>query len=143
MMFLRLDDLQGGVEVVIVAQVLAEFRELLREDSLVLIQGRVDQKSESETKIVARTVTRFVPEAGGEEDRIIVRIDAGHFAERHLGDLTRIVSDHRGQARMIVEMATTEGAVRLRFGEEFSVDHEDSTLVASLKSLFGAGAVSV
>jgi hypothetical protein len=39
-------------------------------------------------------------------------------------------------------MATTDGPVRLRFGEEFRVDHQDSTLVASLKSLFGASAVS-
>ncbi len=143
MMFLRLDDLQGGVEVVIVAQVLAEFRELLREDALVLIQGRVDQKAEGETKVVARTVTQFIPESGGEEDRVVVRIDAGRFAERHFGDLRRLVSDHRGQACMIIEMSTADGPVRLRFGEDFRVDHEDSTLVASLKSLFGAGAVTV
>ncbi len=142
MMFLRLDDLQGSVEVVVVAAVYSECRELLREDGLVIIEGRVDQKSESETKIVARSVMPFVPEPGGEEDRVIIRIDADRFLHRHLDDLKRLIGDHRGDARMILEMRTTDGPVRLRFGEDFRVDSEDSTLVASLKSLFGVSAVT-
>lgn len=144
MMFLRLDDLQGSVEVVVVAAVYSECRELLREDSLVIIEGRVDQKSETETKIVARTVMPFVPEPGGEEDRVIIRIDADRFLHRHLDDLRRLIGDHRGDARMILEMRVPDGPVRrLRFGEDFRVDSEDSTLVASLKSLFGVSAVTV
>jgi len=148
MMFLRLDDLQSGVEVVVVANVYAEHRELLREDAMVIIEGRVDQKSESETKIVARTVIPFVPEPGGEEDRVIldeqgfVRVDADRFLHHHLDDLRRLIGDHRGEARMIVEMRTTDGPLRLKFGEEFRVDAEDRTLVASLKSMFGATAVT-
>ncbi len=143
MMFLRLDDLQGSVEVVVVAAVYSECRELLREDGLVIIEGRVDQKSESETKIVARSVLPFVPEPGGEEDRVIIRIDADRFLHRHLDDLKRLIGDHRGDARMILEMRTSDGPVRrLRFGEDFRVDSEDSTLVASLKSMFGVNAVT-
>ncbi len=142
MVFIRVDDLEGSVEVVVTAPVYAEHRELMREDGLVLIEGRVDQKAEGETKLVARSVQPFVPEPGGDEDRLLVRIDATRFASGHLTELKRLLSDHRGEAPVIVEMRTTDGPVRLRFGEEFRVDPLDSTLVASLKSLFGVGAVA-
>jgi DNA polymerase-3 subunit alpha len=143
MVFARLDDLEGSVEVVVTAPVYAEHRDVLREDALVLIDGRVDQKSEGETKLVAQSVQVFVPEPGGDEDHIVVTIDATQFAATHLTELKRLIGVHRGDASVIVEMRTTDGPVRLRFGEEFRVDTSDSTLLASLKSLFGVGAVAV
>jgi DNA polymerase-3 subunit alpha len=142
MMFLRLDDLAGSVEVVVVAAVFTETRELLREDALLLVAGRVDQKSEGETKVVAREIRPFVPEPGAEEDRLLVRIDAARFAQSHLTELKRLLVDHQGEAPVILEMRTTDGPVRLRFGEEYRVDPADSNLVASLKTLFGAGCVA-
>jgi DNA polymerase-3 subunit alpha len=142
MMFLRLDDLAGSVEVVVVAAIYAETRDLLREDALLLVTGRVDQKGEGETKVVAQEIRPFVPEPGAEQDRLIVRIDAARFAQSHLTELRRLLVDHHGEAPVIVEMKTTDGPVRLRFGEEYRVDPADSNLVASLKTLFGAGCVA-
>ncbi len=142
MMFLRLDDLTGSVEVVVVAAVYQEARELLREDALLLVAGRIDQKSEGETKVVAREIRPFVPEPGAEEDRLLVRIDAAQFAQSHLSELKRLLADHHGEAPVIVEMRTADGPVRLRFGEEYRVDPADSNLVASLKTLFGASSVA-
>jgi DNA polymerase-3 subunit alpha len=142
MMFVRLDDLEGSVEVVVVSKVFEEHRDLLREDALVLIPGRVDQKGEGETKVVAREVTAFTPEPGAEEDRLLVRIDAARFPQSHLTELKRLLVDHSGEAPVIVEMRTSDGPVRLRFGEEFRVDPGDSNLVASLKTMFGAGCVA-
>ena len=73
MMFVRLDDLEGSVEVVVVPAVLAEARALLVADAMVLINGRVDQKGEGETKLVAQGIRAFTPEEGGEEERLLVR----------------------------------------------------------------------
>ena len=142
MMFARLDDLEGSVEVVIPSAVYAESRELLREDALVLITGQVDLKGEGETKLVARTVVPFVPDPGMEEDRLLVRIDATRFASANLDELKRLLADHSGSAPVIVEMRTTEGPVRLRFGEEFRVDSGNSNLVASLMTMFGPSCVA-
>jgi DNA polymerase-3 subunit alpha len=126
----------------VVAQLYAEAREVLREDALLLIVGRVDQKGEGETKVVAREIRPFAPDPGAEEDRLLVRIDATRFGQSHLGELRRLLVDHQGDAPVIVEMSTTDGPVRLRFGEEYRVDPGDSNLVASLKTLFGASAVA-
>ena len=142
MMFARLDDLEGSVEIIVQSGLYAESRDLLREDALLLITGQVDQKGEGETKLVARTVMPFLPESGAEEDRLVVRIDATRFAPTQIGELKRLFADHSGSAPVIVEMRTTEGPVRLRFGEEFRVDSGNSNLVASLMTMFGPSCVA-
>jgi DNA polymerase III subunit alpha len=143
MMFARLDDLEGSAEIIVPAQLYAECRELLREDGLVLITGQVDQKAEGETKLVARAIITFVPDPDLEEDRLLVRIDATRFMSGHLDELKRLLTDHAGSAPVIVEMRTTEGDVRLRFGEEYRVDSANSNLVASLMTMFGPNCVAV
>ena len=143
MMFARLDDLEGSAEIIVQSGLYTECRELLREDGLVLITGQVDQKSEGETKLVARAIVPFVPDPDLEEDRLLVRIDATRFAASHMDELKRLLSDHSGSAPVIVEMRTTEGDVRLRFGEEYRVDSANSNLVASLMTMFGPNCVAV
>ena len=143
MVFVRLDDLEGSAEIIVQSGLYTECRELLREDGLVLITGQVDQKSEGETKLVARAIVPFVPDPDLEEDRLLVRIDATRFAASHMDELKRLLSDHSGSAPVIVEMRTTEGDVRLRFGEEYRVDSANSNLVASLMTMFGPNCVAV
>jgi DNA polymerase-3 subunit alpha len=137
MMFARLDDLEGSVEVVVVPAVLAEARELLTADALVLIAGRVDQKGEGETKLVAQSVRAFLPEEGAEEERLRVRVPLARLSATPLDELRRLLADHRGDVPVVVEVETGEGARRYRLGEQYRVDPRDNGLVAELKTLFG------
>jgi len=137
MMFVRLDDLEGSVEVVVVPAVLAEARELLLADAMVVIAGRVDQKGEGETKLVAQSVRAFVPEDGGEEERLRVRVPLARLSATPLGELRRLLADHSGDVPVVVEVETGAGPRRYRLGEQFRVDPRDNGLVAELKTLFG------
>ena len=137
MMFARLDDLEGSVEVVIVPAVLAEARELLVADAMVVIAGRVDQKGEGETKLVAQTVRAFLPEEGGEEERLRVRVPLARLSATPLNELRRLLADHSGDVPVVVEVETGAGPRRYRLGEQFRVDPRDNGLVAELKTLFG------
>jgi DNA polymerase-3 subunit alpha len=142
MAFVRLDDLEGNIEVVVVPQVLAAARELLREDALVVMSGRIDQKSESETKLVAQTITPFEPDPAEEEDRLLLRVDAARMGDADMGMLKQLISDHPGGASVVVDLMTPEGAVRMRLGKEYLVDPGDRNLQASLKSMFGERAIA-
>jgi DNA polymerase-3 subunit alpha len=137
MMFARLDDLEGAVEVVVVPAVLAEARDLLTADALVLIAGRVDQKGEGETKLVAQSVRAFLPEEGAEEERLRVRVPLARLSATPLDDLRRLLADHRGDVPVVVEVETGDGPRRYRLGEQYRVDPRDNGLVAELKTLFG------
>ena len=142
MAFVRLDDLEGGIEVVVVPQVLAAARELLREDALVLMSGRIDQKGEGETKLVAQTITPFEPDPAEEEDRLLLKVEASRLAGADMGMLKQLISDHPGEASVVVDLMTPEGSVRMRLGKEYLVDPGDRSLQASLKSMFGERAVA-
>jgi DNA polymerase-3 subunit alpha len=137
MMFVRLDDLEGQVEVVVVPAVLAEARELLTMDAMVIMTGRIDQKGEGETKLVAQSVQPFTPEDGAEEDRLLLRVDIDRLAATPLDELQRLLRDHRGEAAVILDVVTGDGPRRLRLGREFAVDLQAKGLVAELKTLFG------
>ena len=142
MMFVRLDDLEGSVEVVVVPAVLALARDLLTPDSMVLITGRVDQKGEGETKLVAQAVRAFSPEDGGEQERLVVKVDASRLAATSLGELRRLLVDHQGDAAVVMDVVTQAGRRRLFLGDEFKVNPRDNSLVAELKSLFGERCVA-
>ncbi|MDP4620750.1 MAG: DNA polymerase III subunit alpha [Thermoleophilia bacterium] len=142
MAFVRLDDLEGGIEVVVVPQVLAAARDIIAEDSLVLITGRIDQKGEGETKLVAQAVEPFTPDPADEEDRLLLEVDAQRFATADPALLKKLFSDHPGEACVIVSLRTPEGETRMRLGSEYRVDPGDRGLLASLKSMFGERAVA-
>jgi DNA polymerase-3 subunit alpha len=137
MMFVRLDDLEGSVEVVVVPAVLAEARDLLVADAIVLMTGRIDQKGEGETKLVARTIEPFAVDPDREEHRLTLRVHASRLEREHLPRLRQLLVDHGGEAPVVMVMETDQGAFRYRFGDQYRVNPRDGSLQASLKTLFG------
>ena len=137
MMFVRLDDLEGSVEVVVVPAVLAEARDLLVADAIVLITGRIDQKGEGETKLVARTIESFAVDPDREEHRLTLRVHASRLEPDQLPQLRQLLVDHGGEAPVVMVMETDQGAFRYRFGDRYRVNPGDGSLQASLKTLFG------
>ena len=59
MVFMRLDDVTGGAEVVVFNSVYAAARELIDADRVLVVKGRVDHKQEGETKLLAIEVSAF------------------------------------------------------------------------------------
>ncbi len=142
MMFLTLEDLSGSVEIVVVPAVLAEARELLSSDAMVLVDGRVDHKGEGETKVVARAITSFEPAEDGEDEQMVVMLDSARVRPDDLVQLKTLIADHAGDAAVVVEMRTAHGPERFRLGDRHRVDPRDGSLLASLKTLFGERCVA-
>src|SRR5581483_2784667 len=62
MMFVTLDDLDGQVEVIVFGTTLEQCQEAVAVDSIVTIRGRVDQKEEGRTTVVAQAIEPFRPD---------------------------------------------------------------------------------
>ncbi|HWH13145.1 MAG TPA: DNA polymerase III subunit alpha [Miltoncostaeaceae bacterium] len=139
MLFVRLDDLEGSIEIVVVPDVLAEFRDVIVPDRIVLVAGRIDQKSEGETKMLARTFTAFDADPDREEERVILRVPATRLGRRELPRLRQLLVDHGGEAPVVMVMDTPDGPLRYRLGDRYRVDPRDGSLRASLTSMFGDG----
>ena len=117
---------------------MADARDLLTMDAMVLITGRIDQKGEGETKLVAQSVRAFRPEEGGEQERLVVKVNMARLAETPLGELRRLLVDHQGDAAVVMDVHHRRGrAGACTWARSSRSNPRASSLVAELKTLFG------
>ncbi len=156
MMFATLDDLAGAVEMLVFGKALAEYEAALAVDEVVLVKGRVDHKEAGKTCLVVQSVESFSPseeeierarakaEAGGDRrgggsgsgaglaEPVHLRVDVTALADTAIDDLKQAIEDFPGSAEVVLDVDTSAGVHRLRFGEAYRVQHTP-TLRAELE----------
>jgi DNA polymerase-3 subunit alpha len=138
MVFMRLDDVTGGAEVVVFNSVYAQSRELCRVDQILVVKGRIDHKQEGETKLLALEVSPF--EAVAERRDVTLKIDARVARAGVVRDLALLVKDFPGDSRVTVVLEMTDGARRLVLGPQYKVKPVPD-FFAEAKALLGEAAV--
>jgi DNA polymerase-3 subunit alpha len=149
MMFATLDDLSGAVEILVFGGALAEHEAALSVDEIVLVKGRVDHKEAGKTCLVAQSVERFAPsqeeierasakaEAAGRAAATLarplhLRVNAAALANGAIDELKQAIEECPGAAEVLLDVETSAGTRRLRFGEAYRVAHT-ATLRAELE----------
>jgi DNA polymerase-3 subunit alpha len=138
MVFLRLDDLSGSVEIVVFNSVLASARELLEADRVLVVKGRVDHK-EGETKMVALELAPF--EATPERSEVRLRVDARRARAGLIRELADVTRRYPGDAAVVVALETSQGRQTVAFGPEFRV-RPAPDFYAEVKALLGEAAIA-
>ena len=106
MVFVRLDDVTGGIDCVVFAATYAGARELFAVDRIVIVKGRVDHK-EGETKLVAQEVSAFESVAVKREVRL--RIDATRARAGIVRDLAALFREFPGESPVLLDCVTSQG----------------------------------
>ncbi len=138
MVFMRLDDVTGGAEVVVFNSVYAQSRELCTTDRILIVKGRVDHKQEGETKLLAIEVSPF--EAVAERRDVTIRIDARLARAGVVRDLATLVKDFPGDSRVNLLLEMSEGTKQLVLGPQYKV-RPVPDFFAEAKALLGESAV--
>jgi DNA polymerase-3 subunit alpha len=138
MVFLRLDDVTGGVDCVVFNSTYAAAAELCQPDRVVIVRGRVDHK-EGETKLVAQEVSAF--EAVARRREVRLRIDATRARAGIVRELADLLRDYRGDSPVLVDCVTSQGSQLLRLGPEFRVN-PDPDFYAEVRALLGESALA-
>ena len=139
MVFARLDDLTGSAEVVVFNSVYATSRELLEADRILVVKGRVDHKQEGETKLIAIEVSEFEISRPAEEVRL--KVDARRAPAGIVRDLSHVVKDFPGEAKVVLSLETSDGLTTLELGPGYRVAPV-ADFYAEVKALLGEAAVS-
>jgi DNA polymerase-3 subunit alpha len=137
MVFLRLDDVTGGAEVVVFASVYAQARELCVEDRILVVKGRIDHK-EGETKLLALEVAAF--EAVPERHEVRLKIDAAVAKPGTIRELASVIKDFPGESPVYIECLASSGDQVYRLGPGFNVRPEPD-FFAEVKALLGPAAL--
>src|SRR5262245_31073516 len=139
MVFMRLDDLTGSVEVVVFNSVYGASRDLLELDNVLVVKGRVDHKQEGETKLIAMEVTPF--EATPERREVVLRVDATRAPAGLVRNLASVVREFPGETPVVVAISTSQGETTLALGPDYRVQ-PDPDFFAEVKSLLGEAAIT-
>jgi DNA polymerase III subunit alpha len=138
MAFVTIEGLEGSVEMLCFPAIYQENKELLMQDKVVKIRGRVDHKDETETKFIPLAIEQFVPKTGLEP--VALSVDGERLPSTVIDDLKGILVRFPGPCSVDMYVSTGQNARRLRLGDGFRVDPQAS-LFAELKSLLGEGCV--
>jgi DNA polymerase III subunit alpha len=138
MVFMRLDDVTGGAEVVVFNSVYAHSRELCTTDRILIVKGRIDHKQEGETKLLAMEVAPF--EAVAERKEVTIRIDARVARAGVVRDLALLVRDFPGESRVNLLLEMSEGTKQFVLGPQYKVKPVPD-FFAEAKALLGEAAV--
>jgi len=138
MAFVTVEGLEGQVEMLCFPAIYQEHRELLVQDKVVKIKGRVDRKDEAETKFIPLAIEAFTPKSGLEP--LALSVDGDRLPSTIIDDLKRILVRFPGPCTVEMRVRHGETFRRLRLGDGFRVDPQAS-LFAELKALFGEACV--
>jgi DNA polymerase III subunit alpha len=138
MVFMRLDDVTGGAEVVVFNSVYEAARDLIAPDRVLIVKGRVDHKQEGETKLLASEVSAF--EAIPERREVRLRVDAQRAPAGVIRELAGLIREFPGEAPVYVDLETSLGARRLELGAGYRVAPTPD-FYAEVKQLLGEAAL--
>ncbi len=138
MVFLRLDDVTGGIDCVVFAGAYAAASELCAADRIVIVKGRVDHK-EGETKLIAQEISAFESVRARREVRL--RIDATRAPAGVVAELANLIRGYPGESPVLVDCVTSQGPLVLRLGPAYRVA-ADADFYAEVRALLGESALS-
>jgi len=139
MVFAGLEDVTGACEVVAFNSVYAHARDLLLQDRVLIVKGRIDHKQAGETKLVAIEIAAF--EATPERKEVRLKVDARVAPAGVVRELASLVKDFPGEAPVFVDLVTSMGSKLLELGPNYRVRPEPD-FFAEVKALLGEAAVA-
>lgn len=137
MAFVKLEDLYGAIEIVIFPKVLQRFRDLVSEDSMVIIRGRVNIREDEQPKVLCEIIEPLIKI---NTEKLYILIEEEKFLKNTLNDLKSMISSFKGVTP--VYLCTRKERKKFRVDRELWVDN-DLELMSILKSRFGEENVKI
>ena len=129
------EDHTGQVEVVCWPSTYLVAHEVLVEDAVLVLRGRVERRDESVKLTVDEVTTPDLSEVQGAP--VVVRLDAAQCTPEAVARLESVLGNHPGVAPVALEVREVDGtARRFRLGDRLRVERRPG-LFGELKAAFG------
>lgn len=138
MLFLTIEDIESSVETVVFPAVCKKYRDLIFEDNIVRVKGRLDLKEDSAKLIVQEVEMLDKTKAG--PSSLCLRVNVKGANNNLMNQLKHILQKHPGVSPVFLELKEEEKTTRMKLDESFKVNSSNG-LFAELKELLGEEAV--
>jgi DNA polymerase-3 subunit alpha len=132
MLFFQLEDLEGNVEVVAFPRTVHDHGPLVRDDAVIVVEGRVDQRGDS-VKLIAQKIIE--PDLAV-SDVIRLKVPAFRMSRDLVGRLRAVLGNHPGPSPVFLHLSGQGDDTVVRLGEDYRVEPR-TALYAELRELLG------
>ncbi len=130
-----LEDLQGQVEVVTFPEVLNRYAELVKDDAVIFVKGKLDFRRER-PNILASELIPIEQIREKVAAKVRIRLNAGDVTEKKVAEMKSICQHHKGKSPVLVAIRTEKGMVRAAADKALSVN-PDPEFCRKMKQLLG------
>ncbi|MHC4204838.1 MAG: OB-fold nucleic acid binding domain-containing protein, partial [Planctomycetota bacterium] len=116
-----LEDLQGQVEVVMFPDVLNEFTDILVQDAVIFVKGKLDYRRER-PNVLATELIRLENVREKLAAKVKIGLDAREVTKEKVAMIKSICSHHKGRSPVYVAVRTDKGRVYAAADKELSVN---------------------
>jgi len=136
MLYFTLEDLEGSVEVVAFPRTVAETGPLVRDDAVLVVAGRVDQRGDS-----LKFIAQRIHEPDIESERVVrLRVASQRMSVGLVNQLKEVLANHPGPTPVYLHLEGTPAEKVVRLGPEHTVEAR-TALYAELRALLGSDSV--
>ncbi len=139
MAFLTLEDLTGQTEVVVFPNLYETTQELLDEDPVLVVEGKVEERN-GRRNVIANAIHRF--EDTEASSVLNLRLDAEGIDEARLKQLKSVLTQHAGPTPIVLYVMSNGSYRTVAAGEGVSVQI-DPGLIDEVEALLGPGTVKL
>lgn len=140
MAIVTLEDVQGSVEVVLFPDAFALYADMLVEDAVVFVRGKVDCKRET-PNVLCDEVIALDDVSDKLATRVYVNLSASEVSEARVLRISEICSGHRGKSQVCIRCLLDSGhRVEVGAGKRFNV-RADMDFYKKLEAVVGEGKV--
>ena len=142
MAILRLEDLNGTIDVLVFPRSFKTAEKNIAEDAMVFVKGRVNLREDT-PKIIADEILPLEDARNKYTQALSVELITTGLEKNILAKLSEILKKHKGGTPVYINFMTPEKKkVQMAAGKNLSVSPTDE-LIAEIESLIGEGVVSV
>jgi DNA polymerase-3 subunit alpha len=141
MAFVELEDLYGTLEIIVFPKIFEQYKRLLVQDAIVLVEGRISQKEEEAAKIICDAVKPLKKHAG---KKLYIKINTERQPDI-IEKLKSVLAEYKGEQPVILvnEAKKINGKSQvMRADSSIWVDINDK-LLGDLREVAGSDCVAV
>jgi DNA polymerase-3 subunit alpha len=142
MAFFRLEDLEGGIEVILVPQIFEKYNGLLEEDLAILVTGQLNIAEGEPPKLRAQTIKPIhLPQE--EKKACLIEMRAVKLRRQTVSGLQQLLAKHHGDCPVVFKYIDSENNITcVRAGEKFAIQ-PSIQLAQQIEELTGRDSVYI
>ncbi len=145
MAFVQLEDLYGIIELIVFPKTFEEYGKFIKTDSIVLVEGKVSQREDEETKIICQKIRPLTEAVQENTGKLYVKINTSTQPDI-LEHIKKILSGYKGQQPVYVvddSRRTTGDKAQVMIADKAMWVNIEDSLIEELGKLLGQDCVAV